>query len=222
MSEKLSLSKTIEKLEEMIKKVIGLQKEAYSLRQEAILKSKRSDELVSRSKDIEKHIYDFAISNLGEKQGKLAYTLVVSDYDGVLTSSSIDEADIFSDEKIDMYGISILLKNKEEADQVVEYAMDKNLYESPYAKDRGKNAWRRMLFDAVREEHSIEVDVDNSYQEDEDSEIVDYDLEISHYSESETVSAVETYEEEVVEPVSEPVKPQRQNLPKLPSFLKDL
>ena len=247
MSDNIRLSKTILELEEMLDNIVSLQEQAYELRQEAIIKAKKSDELVNEAKSLEKGILDYAVGSLGEKQGRLAYSLVLGNYSDQFELPDYDAAEKSLDGKVDLYGVSVLLRNKEEADLVIETALDKAVIENPYAKDRGKNAWRRMLFEAVRDEHAEEMQLDPVLAPTDTVEVsepelddmdgyVDHDLEATHYAVGYSQTIVygedpqnskevslpedESESEKLIDP--DPVENSPLANLKLPSFLKDL
>ena len=155
MADTNSLSDVIKYLESKLKQIVDLRKRGYDLRQEAISISKQADSFVSESEKIESEALEIAISRLGEEQGKMAYSLVISTITNELKNDDVASAFIKPKDnrskKIEIFGVMILEKYKSEADEIIKIANDSSVLENPYSSDRGKNAWRRLLFNCVRE-----------------------------------------------------------------------
>lgn len=226
MVEKLSLAQTVAQLENMVGQVVSLQNEAYNLRQEAIAKTRESEQLVTKAKQIETAIFDFAVENLGEKQGRLAYSLVSSEYSDFLAEQIVVTGDKSEQHKIELYGVSILQKYEDEAHALINGVKAGDYTDNPYAKDRGKNAWRRMLFEAVQSELGVankEAPTSNPSptEKSEQLENIAYNAETAHYKDFPQESSANLNPAPQIEEVQEPVQAEVKPTPKLPSFLTD-
>lgn len=155
MSSPSRVSQVIHLIEERLSGAIDLQSRAYEIRQEAIALSNQSDALVAEAKKVENDSLLFAISELGDAQGRMAHSLVMSSMSQKLPQSFSPRDDA---EKFDKYGVLVSSKNLEEADFIIEQAIQSKssvVFDNPYASDRGKNAWRRILFENARESKAI-------------------------------------------------------------------
>jgi hypothetical protein len=150
MSSSTRVSYAIQKIEEKISEAVEMQKKAYDMRLKAIQLTEEAETLVEQSHQFEKDSMDIAIQELGEEQGKMAHSLVVSTLESKIPEVTLLFDNGRKDEKYEVYGIEISEKNREKADEIILEAKNENILENPYASDRGKNAWRRMLFENVR------------------------------------------------------------------------
>lgn len=170
MTSSTRVSYIIQQIEAKLSDAIDLQKEAYEMRKEAINMNNKAESLVEQSKKIEMESLNVAIDELGDEQGRMAHSLVVSTLEHKIPEVSL-LFDNFSNKenKFEIYGVEISERNKERAEEIINEAMDKSIIENPYGSDRGKNAWRRMLFENVRanENESPEVVNTSSHKDSE-------------------------------------------------------
>ena len=204
------VSQVIQLIEEKLSGVYDLQSLAYQKRQDAIVLSRESDTLVSSAKKIENEALLFAISELGDSQGRMAHSLVFSSISNKFPDSFVigEESD-----KVEKFGVLFSSKNIEEAELIIEQANNQLLTENPYGTDRGKNAWRRMLFENVRsssKELRIEADLDKQIDLQENKEIKDLPSDIKKPLENNKNISIKKIETPLL------------RASKIPGFLKDV
>lgn len=161
MSGPKKIADIIADLEERLGKVSLLEQQSAVLRQKASELVRDAENLVQQMKNIEREALEFAVSILGDGPGRMAFSLVKktsSDSSNSLSSPGnlvIASEDQEADEKTSMYGIPVPSKYASDAEVIISEAKKTHiaykqpLVHNPYSSDRGKNAWRRLLFEAV-------------------------------------------------------------------------